>query len=356
MSKKVGIYVEQVECVTYTLAKSFSLGGYNTYIITDIELAQTNSQHRIYLDKVRNTSNVTVLNIQHPGSQNLDLLCVELLPSHNRGLLSGWTKRTKQIVAVSYVTGTSGQRRLFEQTKEFVKYLPFSLWFKNIGFLNLTDKFNLYQLYTRSYILGFDVHSKFLQDDKLSAQMFSFDWLPQAARKYKMNFLGNLLPDQRTKILVEVKEYLGISKQPPVGELCLPNFNERVMWFEYDHSLPVADRGLSAEEYIDCLSESDFTLCPPGYSKVTHRVIEALVRGSIPVLNEDELALYDIELNDGENCIAVSKGDWISGINRILTLSYPQLIEMRYNIMAMKEKYLLPETNARRLRYKMGLM
>jgi hypothetical protein len=115
-----------------------------------------------------------------------------------------------------------------------------------------------------------------------------------------------------------------------------------ILWIEYGDD-PGEARGVPAFKYIDYLSDSDFTLYPPGYSPLTHRVIEALVRGSIPVLHEQELELYDIHFQNRVNCVAVKNGDWLTAIKEIQAISQDVVIEMRSNILAMKDTYLSNE-------------
>jgi hypothetical protein len=105
-----------------------------------------------------------------------------------------------------------------------------------------------------------------------------------------------------------------------------------MVWHVYSDAEPAA---LGQQEFLDVLSRSAFTLAPLGYSHVTHRPIEALLRGSIPVLSADELDLYDLGLADGVNCVAVARGGWPRAMRRIVAMTDTEIAGMRRNIQAM---------------------
>jgi hypothetical protein len=105
----------------------------------------------------------------------------------------------------------------------------------------------------------------------------------------------------------------------------------------YSDDKPAA---LPPTEFVRILTDSDFTLAPLGYSLVTHRPIEALLRGSIPVLHACELDLYDLGLADGVNCIAVRRDAWPAAIERIMAMSDAEVLRMRENARDMLDRQL----------------
>jgi hypothetical protein len=102
------------------------------------------------------------------------------------------------------------------------------------------------------------------------------------------------------------------------------------------------------------LTESDFTLAPPGYSLVTHRPVEALLRGSIPVLNADELDLYDLGLRDGVHCIAVPTGGWPDAMRRMLAMDEAEIQFMRGAIRSLVEEKVTYAALARDIARRLG--
>jgi len=130
----------------------------------------------------------------------------------------------------------------------------------------------------RRQVIGFDAHSKFLRDPSLFAKIHAMDWDPGIVRPMRANFLGSRDPAIRTRILDSVHRYFTSFRASPAGDAS----PKKMYWHAYSDSQPAA---LGPAEFLDILQASDFTLAPPGYSLVTHRPIEALLRGSIPVLN-----------------------------------------------------------------------
>jgi hypothetical protein len=125
-----------------------------------------------------------------------------------------------------------------------------------------------------------------------------------------------------------------------------------MLWHAYSDAQPAA---LSPEDFLRALTDSDFTLAPPGYSLVTHRPVEALLRGSIPVLNRDELDLYDLGLADGVNCIAVPPGGWPDAMERIIGMDASAIVGMRRNIQAMVPDRVAYPALARDMAHRLGL-
>ena len=123
-------------------------------------------------------------------------------------------------------------------------------------------------------------------------------------------------------------------------------------WHEYSDAAAI---GLDPAEFVKVLSDSDFTLCPRGYSRVTHRPIEAMLRGSIPVLSVDELDLYGIALKDGENCVAVRGGRWREAVEGLAHVREAEIVHMRTTIHAMFDEFLNYPAMAKRIRARVGV-
>ena len=123
-------------------------------------------------------------------------------------------------------------------------------------------------------------------------------------------------------------------------------------WHEYSDADPI---GVPPREFVNVLTQSDFTLCPRGYSLVTHRPMEALLRGSIPVLSADEADLYGIQLEDGVNCIRVPSAGWPDAMLRISRMEESQIVRMRTGILGMFEKQLSYGALAKGIRTRLGV-
>ena len=93
-----------------------------------------------------------------------------------------------------------------------------------------------------------------------------------------------------------------------------------------------------------------FTLCPPGYSLITHRLVESLLRGSIPILNENELDIYNLGLEDGVNCISASPENWQETIKRCFNMSEDEIVAIRKNIQKLVTEQLVYPQSAKAMR------
>jgi hypothetical protein len=204
-------------------------------------------------------------------------------------------------------------------------------------------------LVARRNVIGFDVHSQFLHNDGLFRAMHARDWYPETRRNILVNFLGSQDPESRRRILDSVRPLF----QDPGGHLSFAATAKMFFWHEYSDAAP---NGLDPAEFVRRLTDSDFTLCPRGYSLVTHRPVEALLRGSVPVLPADELDLYGIELTDGENCIAVHGDRWPDAIQRLASMTEADVARMRRNIAAMIAPSLSYDAVAQRLRARVGVV
>ncbi|MCP5418091.1 MAG: hypothetical protein H6965_13440 [Chromatiaceae bacterium] len=206
--------------------------------------------------------------------------------------------------------------------------------------------FDLFRFFKPRRVVGFDIHSQFLLDPSAFRKIHAQDWSTEAKRPISANFLGSRDPAVRERILDSVRLCFTQTEQTAGSG------KKSMFWHEYSDSTP---GGVGADEFLDILSKSDFTLCPPGYSLVTHRPLEALLRGSIPVLNADELAIYDIGLQDGKNCIAVQPGAWPAAMSRIQKIGEEQLIGMRSEIRSMFAHTLDYPACSRSICWRLGL-
>jgi hypothetical protein len=201
---------------------------------------------------------------------------------------------------------------------------------------------DLHGLFRARTALGFDVHSQFLHDGGLFGVMHAQDWIAETRRPIRANFMGCQDPEIRKQTLDTIRALFGAGEQA----------GKKMFWHEYTNAAPV---GLDPREFVRILTDSDFTLCPRGYSLVTHRPVEALLRGSIPVLAQSELDLYGVDLVDGENCIAVAEARWVDAVERLAAVDEESLARMRHNIRALVDAHLRYDRLAADLRRRIGV-
>jgi hypothetical protein len=188
---------------------------------------------------------------------------------------------------------------------------------------------DLFGAFRRCDVVGFDVHSQFLAEPEYRETMHALDWTPDATRPCLVNFMGSRDPQARLAILDTLRPRFVAAS----GEATVSPAGKRMVWHEYSDAEP---GGLTPPEFVATLTQCDFTLCPRGYSLVTHRPIEAMLRGSIPVLDAGELDLYGIDLVDGRTCIAVDRGGWAAAIDRIAAMPEAEVAAMRRQVHALR--------------------
>lgn len=331
----IAIYTENPECLTFTFTNAIAKGNNNVHIINGKNKNESNNEY--YLSNISKIKNVNV--IKNLDGVKIDWLYIQDPLNIDFKKIDDYMKIPKNIGLInSYYL--SNIKTLIKSNLKSLKYLKYFNKIKNIGFLEEIPDYSIFSFFGKNqYQIGFDVHSKFLCDKGLNKKMFNFNWKPKDKRKYLFNFIGNKKPFERERMIDKIKTIL------PKNIIC--------KWVLVDDN--DKKRGISGSEYIKILEDSDFTLCPPGYSNISHRVIEALCKGSIPILNEKEAKYYDINLKNGFNCIVVRKNNWQEAVNKAIKMNIKEKEKIRRNILEMKDNFLNEKINAKRLRNKMRL-
>jgi hypothetical protein len=158
---------------------------------------------------------------------------------------------------------------------------------------------------------------------------------PDAGRRWRLGFLGNYQsPPDRMMRLTQCKD-------------ALVDAEHRVNWHEYGPE--TALRGLDPMDYMQALSEIDFCISPPGWLPWTHRTIEAMVSGSIPII-EDPQHYQFLELRDVENCIVAKSNEWGVAVRRALSMSEEDIRRIRRKVAGIRQEQLLPQKAIERFR------
>lgn len=341
---KIGLLALWGDSLTYTLAKAIAFNGHEVYL----QVADAVRHNRAIWgtpQRIAAISGVTVTTGDAgSGNERIDRLIIQGHPSllQHRDLLNQLAPRATHITAVS--SGDRSRSWRQAQRLQWQEWRWYGQWFHKVDRIAYKDgfyQFDLFGLRKSRRVIGFDAHSKFLDDRNLFETIHAVNWDIDAPRPVRANFIGSRDPEIRNRILTNVEPFFSDDR-----------FGQRMVWHAYTDAQPVA---LSPMEFLDALSESDFTLAPPGYSLVTHRPIEAMLRGSIPVLNADELDLYDIGLLDGVNCIAVRPGGWPATMERLVGMDIRDIVAMRRNIRAILEERLAYPALSRNICRRLGL-
>lgn len=343
-SMKVCLLALWSDSLTYTVARALAFAGHDiTVWVADVERDRGSGWS--LSGRLAALPGVTV--VADPTARpaaGFDLLIVQGHPQliGHRAVLDLLAPHAPRITAISAGDRSKPYRQALRlQWREWRWY---GRWFRAVGGVVYKDGYyplDWLGLFRTRRVVGFDAHSKFLQDAVLFDAIHARDWRSDAVRPLRANFLGSRDPAVRGRILDSVESYFKTSEDGP-----------RMAWHAYSDAQPAA---LGPEDFLRVLTDSDFTLSPPGYSRVTHRPVEALLRGSIPVLNADELELYDLGLADGVNCVAVRPGGWPAAMERIVRMDAAAISGMRRNIEAMLDGRVAYPALARDMSRRLGL-
>lgn len=317
------------DSLTYTVARALSTTGHTVDIlITDRErhlAAKWGISARI-----REIPGVTLL--LGPGCEpaaHYGMLVIQSFPriAEHVPLASRLADRSEGVTLISFGDRVRPWRdavRLQRVERRVVR--PLSRKLSVVAYKDGYHAFDLFALArVRRMHVGFDVHSKFLQSDTLYRQIHATDWSVDEPRRLRLNFVGSRDPARRSEALERAER-----GWRDAGE----RDDRRVLWKVYSDDQPGA---LPESEFVDILSDSDFTLAPPGHSLITHRPVEAMLRGSIPILNEREAPIYELGLRDGENCLLVRNDDWVAAVRRALAMDPAEVRRIRRHILAVRQ-------------------
>jgi hypothetical protein len=349
---KLAHIVFRMDSLTYLIARALATAGHEVHVwITDPEFPHVDPYR--FAERLRRIVGVSL----HGAAASLDplrrydRLIVQMFPRPQHmwtcAALSALAAKSDRITLIS-----AGDLSRHRRTAYWLQWRELRLlgkWIFRVDRVAYKDGYHgldLFMLFKSRRVVGFDVHSWFMDDAVAFAAVQAQDWAVEASRPLRVNFMGSQDPQERKRILDVVRPLL------TRGSIAGEKVAQTIFWHEYSDDKPAA---LGLPDFLNVLTRSDFTLCPPGYSLVTHRVVEALLRGSIPVLHARELPLYDLELEDGVNCIAVAPEAWLQAIDRCLQMTQAEVIAMRRNIQALAHKQLLYPESSRRMRARLGV-
>jgi hypothetical protein len=340
-------------------AKAASLGHYKVIVVVPKEIAYHNGDHETCYLELLKDKKITVREPSEPASSGVFAIFALFSasfyysPSEYHSLLQ-WAKEAKLIGGLCHKWPTKPipcLRATIKYTRDYFSYV------RRLNVISFEEfpAVNFFSLYTRSVLMGIHAHPRYFHDESV-AQVLNEPWDPRQERPYKMNFLGTRAPESRDQILKQAEAWFTSRPDLKIAD----HFEQdktgdeiRVFWRapnrEQSHPRPPS-------EYLQILTNSDFTLSVPGYTVWSCRPPEAFLRGSIPILTQAEAAdFYDCDLVDMENCIIVYEDNWVEAIERSFSLSLDQVIKIRIRIWELRSRYFELSTWAARLRKKLGI-
>ncbi len=352
----IGLYLVSIHQTSYLIAKTLALAGCRVWACAEPSLAEVTSSaenpawpQRLYFSWLYSEEGVSVMP-SASGVPPLDAFLYEIghLKPRFPDRLEDWMRAARRRVAWNTTDEERGRlANLRSELGTAYRYRRFISRARSVVVGSGAVYGRVASMFRTSERQGHFVHPMFLRDPLLRRDMFGREWLPGTARPIRLAFAGNPQPAGRTRILEPIARLL--SRQPGIriskdyrefsAETCLLHNRLAqkplaVLWLA---AAPAAggrskadSESIPLSDWPRILQMCDFSLCPPGYEKKTHRVVESLLHGAIPILDCPEE--YDIGLRDGENCIAVAGDDWTSAVKRSFDLNFERIRSMRERV------------------------
>jgi len=323
---KICMFAPRLYHAIETMGFYFSSTGHKVVFATQ-DGGDEKTEHPWSLRRIQDANHTVRLTSDSP--EHVDLLIADAFVDHKKYAadLARWSSASKQTAFLFPHDGTTVKRR----AGHFLRLWPQSFKAKTsifVGDRRMTADTASPAFQRRAFYLPY-IHPQLFTEERLR-RVFD-DFSDVGSRPYSIGFIGNRNPPERGRDLKECQE--AISKA-----------NAKVIWIDYGddgHS-----NALSPEDYIDTLGEMDFCICPAGWDgNWTHRVIESICRGAIPILPDPHL--YGLSLHDSVTCLIV-ENNWASTISRALCLPTSRIRQMRQNLREMRERLLIPSAVAKR--------
>lgn len=147
-----------------------------------------------------------------------------------------------------------------------------------------------------------NIHYNYLNEDKVLAW---FTVHPNTSRHPKLHAIPLGIDQRRPKLFNDWKQFNKILsdcrkiKKEKLLYVCYSNINMKIrkdlkeIWANNPEAF-VAEANKSHQKYFEEMATCKFTLCPPGYGPDSYRVWEALLVGSIPVVQNTNILLNEL--------------------------------------------------------------
>lgn len=159
-------------------------------------------------------------------------------------------------------------------------------------------------------------------------------WEAQATRPVTLSFLGSEGHSARWAILRQVGDALAADSTWMLDRSVCPSPSKKRVF----HLTP--PRRLSQLEYLKALQRSNFSLCPLGGSHWTHRTMECLLSGSIPIVGKSSLEYYgDLAMPGSTLLVVEDEHDpvaWLNAVRSAVAMPHDEIVRMRKAIQAVK--------------------
>jgi len=362
----IGLYFISGTRKSYNIAKTLSLAGCKVFVRLEPSLKELqDSSHPNYVDRqycawLYTDSQINVVH-NTAETRTVDAVLYEmcLAPPLYPAELSEWIRRSPHVAAwnsswheASFTENIRSELRI---VGNFFKFMPKT---QSVVLHNGRLFMRPTAIFSRSLCQGAFVHPYFLGDLELCREMFEEPWEVGTLRNIRLIFSGDAASPRRRVLIEEMRKFimqrtdvrLVSEYQEALSGRLGPGSQKSVLWLPgFNPSANI----IPWAKWPPVLRQCDFCLCPPGYEQKSHRVVECLLQGSIPILhcpNE-----YAIGLTDGVDCIVVRDSDWQTGVRRALEFDANMVAQLRGNVARLVTDELSHEATARRWLGYMGV-
>ncbi len=234
--------------------------------------------------------------------------------------------------------------------KDYIRSFPACLKAQAILIRESPEIFNPFPFIPRAIYQKINIHPQYIRKSLTGELNFFLPAPPpESPRPYRFVFVGNYNPPERQAELARIEAYFSelegtqfVRNYEP-GQHFPPADKTRIVWNSYGDGDKI--RGLPGNHYRLAHEESDFSICPLGWGRSwTHRTVESLLRGAIPIL--EDISRYNLGLEDEKNCLEVRDGDWLAAIQRACLKTPAEIVTMRRNLIPLRT-VLLPDNMGR---------
>jgi hypothetical protein len=244
-----------------TIGYFFRLSGVDVIFATRAT-GDERSEHPWSLQRVAGQNHKVRWISDEPDS--VDLLIAEaFVDAQYQRSRDFWISRSKEVAFLFPHAGMTVKRRIAYLLRSW----PHSVTARTaIFFGDRRNSFDAWSptLQRRTFYSPY-LHPQLFSDEPLN-QVFA-DFSIGEARQYAIGFMGNKNPKERSTILAECRRAIEQAKA-------------KSFWIEYGDN--EHKNALTPEQFISILGQMDFCLCPTGWSRWTHRVVESLAEVLFP--------------------------------------------------------------------------
>jgi hypothetical protein len=323
--------------------------GHRCVLITQTNLdnVPVRYEHSHIVRRLQSEGRIELIPYDGPV-EALDRLFV-YLREHKRvdaPLYRRWLKAAKKFGCLSEADHAAGWQT---HARELVRSFPFYFGASVIVLQCRRRAKDPYRFMWHRFHYTPTVHPQFHTNPELYSAMFAPWPEGQGRRRYRFSFVGSTTPETRAATLRHIRAALERLKSVSICET-YPSESAQtdpestsVLWVEYDHSK--GTHGLGALPYVEVLNQTDFCISPMGWGPLwNHRVVEAVVRGAIPITHDEER--HNLGFEHLVNCVVARNNDWNSAIATAAAISDEDLVRIRQNLANMVATRLSPDVAA----------